>query len=315
MPSYEEIIANFQAQQEAARLRNEERYAEALQIYDEVISTYQPEGGFLAGAEAELGKQKGRAVAGQEQSLVSSGLFGTSITAGLGQKWEAEVGQPARLKLEDVRMGRLTEALQAKAGVIERRDDIGPDYATIAALSQQAGARPTTVYGRPSGYQQPSVGGETEYGTEWMPDPIGEPSWVRGGGGAAPSAPATPRRFPPTLAETEAGTQAAGPSGRQMSDAEMQEMLARNATPQEYAAGGQLSQDIFGAMSGFAGQAAGAMGAGGTSAQPAVGSPEWKVAQAERTRQSSARFESAYQAAGGTGTRFAFQQREGFRAY
>jgi len=148
MPGYAEIIAKFEEQQEATRAANEARYAESLKLYDEVIEQYQPEGGFLKGAEAELGREKVRTVAEQEQKLVSSGLFGTSIRAGLGSKWEAEVGQPARLKLEDVRMGRLAQALGGKAGAIERREDVGPDYALIAQLVSEAAKRPT---GTPSG--------------------------------------------------------------------------------------------------------------------------------------------------------------------
>lgn len=208
--AYQDIIAQFQAQQEAARLANEQRYAQALEIYDEIISTYQPEGGFLTGAKAELERERTRTVAGQTQQLVSSGLFGTSITAGLGQKWEEEVGMPARLKLEDVRMGRLAEALQSKAGVIERREDIGPDYATIAALSAQAGARPTTIYqqygGAGDGWELP---GFEEWGGATSPF---------GGRTGEPSAPA--RR-----AGVGAGTGLGTP--------------ATQMTPQEYWAGAQ----------------------------------------------------------------------------
>jgi len=150
MASLDEIISRFTEQQEAARLSNEQRYAQALAIYDKIISQYQPEGGYLKGALAELEREKGRAVASQTQDLVSSGLFGTSTRAGLGQKWEAEVGQPARLKLEDIRMGRLAQALGAKAGAIERREDVGPDYATVAQLAATAAAAPQRTGGRVS---------------------------------------------------------------------------------------------------------------------------------------------------------------------
>jgi len=241
---YQDIIASFQEQQEAARLSNEQRYAQALELYDEIISQYQPEGGFLTGAKAELEREKGREVAGQTQGLVSSGLFGTSLTAGLGQKWEVERGQPARLKLEDVRMGRLAEALQAKAGVIERREDVGPDYATIAQLSAQAGARPSTIYQQPytpdtsyGQYQPFEQGGTVPYQTSAAYN-LGQGGLLR------------PRQ----------------PAGTQTTAAQP------TMTPQEYWAGAQefgggtqqLSQDIFGAMSGYASQAAGTMGAGGT---------------------------------------------------
>jgi len=143
MANIDEIIGKFTEQQEAARLSNEQRYAQALAIYDKIISQYQPGGEYLKGAEAELEREKGRTVAAETQDLISSGLFGTSITAGLGQKWEAEVGMPARLKLEDVRMGRLAQALGGKATAIQAREDIGPDYATVAQLAAQASNQPS----------------------------------------------------------------------------------------------------------------------------------------------------------------------------
>ena len=143
--TYQDIIAQFQQQQEGARLANEQRYQEAMELYGQIIEQYEPGGAFGAGYEAQLERTKTRDVAASQQALISGGLFGTSVTAGLPKKWEEEVGQPARLKLEDVRMGRYTEAVGAKAGLIERREDVGPDYATIAQLSMAAANRPAMV--------------------------------------------------------------------------------------------------------------------------------------------------------------------------
>ena len=150
MASYQEIIANFQAKQDAANLANQKRYEEALALYGDIVEQYKPGGAFGSGFEAQLERQKTKTVAGQTQQLVSSGLYGTSVTAGLGQKFEEEVGMPARLKLEDIRMGRYAEAVGQKAGLIERREDVGPDYGMIAQLSAQAASRP-----RVGSYQAP----------------------------------------------------------------------------------------------------------------------------------------------------------------
>jgi len=136
--AYQDVLKRFQAAQDEARKMNEQRYAEAQQLYGQVISQYEPGGGFGAGYEAQLERTKQKTMAEQQQQLISSGLYGTSITAGLGQKFEEEVGQPARLKLEDLRKSKYAQALQAKAGLVERREDIGPDYSTIAQLAQQA---------------------------------------------------------------------------------------------------------------------------------------------------------------------------------
>lgn len=148
--AYWDVIRRFEQQQAAARAANERRYQEAMQIYERIIEQYEPGGAFGAGYEAQLERTKTRDIAASQQALVSGGLFGTSITAGLPKKWEEEVGQPARLKLEDLRMGRLAEALTGQAGFIERREDIGPDYATIAQLSAQAAApaAPASTYGQ-----------------------------------------------------------------------------------------------------------------------------------------------------------------------
>ncbi|KKL18495.1 hypothetical protein LCGC14_2474940, partial [marine sediment metagenome] len=102
MASYQEIIANFQAKQDAANLANQKRYEEAIALYSDIVEQYKPGGAFGTGFEAQLERQKTKTVAGQTQSLVSSGLYGTTQTAGLGKKWEEEVGAPARLKLEDL---------------------------------------------------------------------------------------------------------------------------------------------------------------------------------------------------------------------
>ena len=166
--AYQDIIAQFQAKQDAANAANEKRYEEALTLYSDIVEQYKPGGAFGAGFEAQLGRQKTKTVAGQTQQLVSSGLFGTSVTAGLGQKFEEEVGQPARLKLEDIRMGRYAEAIRSKAGLIERRDDVGPDYGMIANLSAQAANRPSGNYQRPS---DPNAPGSysNPYGSTFSP--------------------------------------------------------------------------------------------------------------------------------------------------
>jgi len=264
--SYQDIIANFQQQQEAARVANEARYAESLKLYDEIIKQYQPEGGFLKGAEAELGREKTRTVAGQEQKLVSSGLFGTSTVAGLGSKWEAEVGQPARLKLEDVRMGRLAQALGAKAGAIERREDIGPDYATIAALSQQAASRPSRIYQQPVAKDDWEIPPDPDW---WgAKSPFGgrpsTPARPAGYGPSTPSGLATPTNVQ-TPQEYWQGTTQTGTSGMQMTNAELQALLAKQP-----GAGGKQFDPTMGMLDYATAvklgvqPAAGAMGAGGT---------------------------------------------------
>jgi len=133
------LINIFAQQQASARAANIARYQQAAGLYQQALGRYGPGGTFGRGLEAQLGRTKVRDVAGGAQALAQSGLFGTTMRAGLGKKWEEEVGVPARLKLEDIRMERLTEAERALAGLIERREDVGPDIGMMAQLLSSIG--------------------------------------------------------------------------------------------------------------------------------------------------------------------------------
>lgn len=90
-------------------------------LLDKIIARYSPGGEFGKPEEALLKRAKVKSLAETSQDLVSSGLSGTNVGGGAGKSWEEEVGMPARLKLEDIRSQRLTEAMGAKAGYLERR--------------------------------------------------------------------------------------------------------------------------------------------------------------------------------------------------
>jgi len=148
MALLDSLIAKFQADQAAARAANERRYQQGLEIFDRIISRYQPEKSeFLKATEAQLERGRKAAVSQGMQSLVSAGLAGTTEAAGLAKRYEEEVAAPARLQAQDIVQQRLTEAELAKAAFIERREDIGPDYAAIASLVQAAASapRPRTI--------------------------------------------------------------------------------------------------------------------------------------------------------------------------
>lgn len=113
---------------------NKARENEIRQILDEIIGMYRPGGAFGQGTEAMLERSKTKDIASAQQSLVSSGLFNTTQTAGLGKKWEEEVGMPTRAKLEDVRYGQLGSALGQKAGFVERIENQYPAYDMLAQM-------------------------------------------------------------------------------------------------------------------------------------------------------------------------------------
>ena len=134
------LIAQFQAQQERANLANEQRFQQGMEIFDRIIKQQEVGGTFQKATEAAIERGRVKSVAQGTQALVSSGLASTTQAAGLGKKFEEEVGVPARLQAADIQSQRLTEALTGKAGFIERREDVGPDFATIAGLAKSIGA-------------------------------------------------------------------------------------------------------------------------------------------------------------------------------
>ncbi len=151
MALIDDLIAKFQEAQDRARVANETRYQQGLELFDRVIKQYETGGTFEKATEAKIGRAGEKSVASGMQALVSSGLAGTSIAAGLGKKFEEEVGQPTRLEAQDIAAQRTAQALEKKAGFIERREDVGPDFATIAGLAQTIGAE-----------GQPGTGGPTD---------------------------------------------------------------------------------------------------------------------------------------------------------
>lgn len=131
-------LEEWKKAQEKANAANEKRYNEAKGIYSGIASQYAPGGQFMSGALANYERQKLRDMSTANQSLVSSGLFNTTIAAGLPSKYEEEVGNPFRLNLEDIRMQRESEAKTNLAGLIERREDVAPDPSLFAQLMQGA---------------------------------------------------------------------------------------------------------------------------------------------------------------------------------
>lgn len=130
-PNYGGLARQMSAQQTSANQANLQRYSQMMDIYNQVIARSQPGGAFQKAGLAQIESAKTKGVGQETQSLISGGMFGTTTAAGVGRKWEAEVGAPARLRLEDVMEQRRTTAQLAKAGAIERREDVGPNYAAL----------------------------------------------------------------------------------------------------------------------------------------------------------------------------------------
>lgn len=145
---FQDIISQMQAAQEKANLLNEQRYRQILAQYENLGQA----------GRARIEEQTTQRQAEARQGLVSRGLGGTTITSaverGIGRESEL-----ARQQLEE------SVAVQ-RAGVMERRTDVGPDLGMFANLLQAAGQQ----------QQQPravsTVIGPGGPGTPW--------SWERG---------------------------------------------------------------------------------------------------------------------------------------
>jgi hypothetical protein len=133
--------AQLQAMQNKQAAANKLRETEVRGMYDKIIAMYGPGGTFGQGMEAQIERQKKQSMAQGAQALVSAGLYGTTTTAGLGQKFEEEVGMSSRMKLEDIKTQSLAGAMGQKAQFITDISDQYPDYSMLAqSMAQGASA-------------------------------------------------------------------------------------------------------------------------------------------------------------------------------
>ena len=133
-PQYSGLISQIGRQSASARRANEQRYAQAMAIYDKIIARTAPGGAFEKAGLGQIEAAKTKGVGREMQQLISGGMFGTTTAAGVERGWEADVGAPARLRLEDIMEQRRTTAQLGKAGFIERREDVYPDYSSLLQM-------------------------------------------------------------------------------------------------------------------------------------------------------------------------------------
>lgn len=133
----EDLMGQFAAKESEARAANIKRKQQIESIFDEIITRYGPSGTYGEAARALLERQKVRDVGATAQRDISRGMYGIRPYEA---EWEAEVGAPARLKLEDIMMQRLSQAQVGKAGFLERIEEPYPDYGAIMQSMATAGA-------------------------------------------------------------------------------------------------------------------------------------------------------------------------------
>lgn len=132
--SQQSIMGLMEQAQTEQNVANKAREEEVRKLLDQVVGMYEKGGSYGKGFEEQLERERTKALSTGGQALISSGLYGTTQLAGLGGRFAEEVAAPARMKLEDLRAERLSQALGQKAGFVTGIQNIQPDYTLLASL-------------------------------------------------------------------------------------------------------------------------------------------------------------------------------------
>ena len=132
------LLSSITKSQSSAKAANLLRFDQIMDIFDNLIARNQAGGAFEKAGMARIDKAAKRGVGQELSRLVGSGLAGTTEFGAVGRKWEADVSAPARLDLQSIMEDKETALRLGKAGAIERREDVGPDFGLIASLLSRA---------------------------------------------------------------------------------------------------------------------------------------------------------------------------------
>jgi len=122
------------AQSRSARRANIQRRKQIEAMYDKMMGMVGPGGAFEKRGLGEIESARTKGVGQQMQQMISGGMYGTTTAAGIGKQWEADVGAPARLRLEDIMQQRQLGVMGQKAGFLERIEDVYPDYSALLQM-------------------------------------------------------------------------------------------------------------------------------------------------------------------------------------
>lgn len=125
----------------------------ASSAMQKAIDYYQPGGGFGKGIEAGLERGRTKALASGAQGLISAGLGGTTMMAGLGKKFEEEVAMPTRERVEGARAQAISGLEMTKAQIVQGATESARASALqqyLAELQSQPSPQGPTVTSRPT---------------------------------------------------------------------------------------------------------------------------------------------------------------------
>ncbi len=174
------IIQQMQAAQEKANLLNEQRFKRAMSQFENLGNA----------GRARIEQQTAQRQAAATQNLTSRGLGNTTITSSV-ERGIASDAETSRQQLEE------GIAVQ-KAGLLERRSDVGPDLSQFASLLQAAGQ------GSPSRQVSTRIGPNLAAGRDVFGTPLS------GSSGERANRAASQRRMDVLNAPRRAANQAAG---------------------------------------------------------------------------------------------------------
>lgn len=129
-----QLTSQISAQSASARRANITRRKQIEAMYDKMMGMVAPGGAFEKRGLGQIEAAKTKGVGQQMQQMISSGMYGTTTAAGVGKGWEADVGTPARLRLEDIMQQRQLGVMGQKAGFLERIEDVYPDYSSLMQM-------------------------------------------------------------------------------------------------------------------------------------------------------------------------------------
>ncbi len=109
----------------------------ARALWEKALAHYKPGGGFGAGVEAGLERGRVKSTASGMQNLVSAGLAGTTMAAGLGKKYEEEVAAPTRARVESARAEAISGLQAGMAGAEQRGYETAADRAFQMQMQQR----------------------------------------------------------------------------------------------------------------------------------------------------------------------------------
>ena len=133
-PAYSGLVSQISRQSASAKKANIARQKRIESLFDMMSKMVSPGGAFEKRGLADIAAQKTKGTGKEMQQMISSGMYGTTTAAGVGRKWEADVGAPARLRLEDIMQQRQLGVMGQKAGFLERIEDVYPDYSSLLQM-------------------------------------------------------------------------------------------------------------------------------------------------------------------------------------